>query len=173
MWNGKRWEAIPTLNKEQVFGLFVTNEALWVAAKRGVFSHHFMTGTDAFYPTAASANAVLVDSSGVIWAATSVGLARLQGENWTYFNTVNSGLPYNTVLTLTEGMPGTLWVGTSRSAEVGGGLASFDGQNWRQFKKDNSGASGAEPLTIVVTDGQVWTGTRTAGIDIFRIGDTP
>jgi sugar lactone lactonase YvrE len=172
-WNGERWEAIPTLLEEKVFGLFATNKTLWVAAKRGVFSHHFTTGPDAFYPTVASANAVLVDSTGVVWAATSAGLARLQGSTWTYFNTANSGLPYNTVLTLTEDTSGTFWVGSSRSADVGGGLAFFDGQNWKQYTKDNSGTSASEPLAIVVTDGQVWIGTRTAGIDIFRMGDVP
>ena len=173
MWNGSTWEILPAFNNEQVFGLLVTKDALWVAAKRGVFLHRISTGMDSFYPTAASSNAVLVDSRGVVWAATSSGLARLQGSEWVYFNTANSGLPYNTVLTLTEGTPGTLWVGTSRSADVGGALASFNGQDWTSFKTDNSGASGAEPLAIAVTNGQVWTATRTAGIDIFRLGDKP
>jgi len=72
---------------------------------------------------------------------------------------------------LAEGTPGTIWVGTSRSADVGGALASFNGQDWTTYKTNNSGASGAEPLAIVVTNGQVWTATRTAGIDIYRLGD--
>jgi ligand-binding sensor domain-containing protein len=173
MWNGSAWENLPAFNQEQVFGLFVTKDALWVAAKRGVFLYDLSTGKDSLFPTTAAANAVVVDSRGTVWAATSSGLARLQGNDWLYFNTANSGLPYNTVLTLAEGAPGTLWVGTSRSANVGGGLAFFNGQDWTSFKADNSGASGGEPLAIVVTNGQVWTATRTAGIDIYSLGDRP
>jgi hypothetical protein len=172
-WNGSRWEALPAFRDEQVFGLFVSNDALWVAAKRGVFRYDLAHGTDSFYPTTAAANAVIVDSNGTVWAATSDGLARLQNEEWIYFNTSNSALPYNTVLTLTEGSPGTLWIGTSHSAQVGGALASFDGEHWTTYKTDNSGASGAEPLAIVVTHGEVWTATRTGGIDIYRLGDKP
>lgn len=172
-WNGTSWGALPAFDQEQIFGLFASRDALWVAAKRGVFRYDLSPGVGTFYPTAAAANEVIVDSQGTVWAATSTGLARLEKDHWQYFNTANSGLPYNTVLTLTEGSPGTLWVGTSRSADVGGALASFNGQDWHAFETDNSGASGAEPLAIVVTNGEVWTATRTAGIDIFRLGDKP
>jgi ligand-binding sensor domain-containing protein len=172
-WNGTHWDALPAFDQEQVFGLFAAPDALWVAAKRGVFRHDLSSGTNTFYPTSASANAVIVDSRDTVWAGTSSGVARLQNDQWTYFNTSNSGLPYNTVLTLTEGAPGTLWVGTSHSAEAGGALASFNGRAWHGYETDNSGASGAEPLAVSVTNGEVWIATRTAGIDIYRLGDEP
>ena len=172
-WNGAHWEALPAFRQEQVFGLFSTREALWIATPRGVFRHDISSGKDTFYPTAISANSVIVDSHDTVWAGTSGGVARLQNDRWTYFNTANSGLPYNTVFTLTEGTPGTLWVGTSRSVDVGGALTSFNGQKWKSYETDNSGASGAEPLAIVVANGEIWTATRTAGIDIYRLGDEP
>ena len=173
IWNGVNWKTIPSLSNEQVFDLFVTKDKLWVATRRGIFSYSPVTGTQSFYPTTASANAVIVDSYNTIWAATSNGLARLQGNDWIYFNTGNSGLPLNTVLAVTEVEPGLLWVGTSESAQTGGTPASFNGQDWYVFKPDNSGASGAEPLAIVVTNNEIWTATRTEGIDIFNLGNKP
>jgi hypothetical protein len=173
VWDGETWDALPAFADEQVFGLFITRDELWVAAKRGVFRYNILTGNTAFYPTIAAANAILVDSSDTVWAGTSSGLAQLHNEGWIYLNTANSDLPYNTVLTLAEGPPETLWIGTSRGASVGGALASFNGQEWKSFQPDNSGISGAEPLAIVVIDDQVWSATRTEGIDIFRVGDQP
>jgi hypothetical protein len=172
-WNGENWESLPAFNQEAVFGLFATQKALWVAAKRGVFQYDLSSGMNSFYPTISAANAVLIDSGGIVWAATSSGLARLQEEYWSYFNTSNSSIPFNTVLALTEGPSGTLWVGTSHSTQAGGALASFDGQDWKSFQTNNSGASGAEPLAIVVVNGEVWTATRTGGIDIYRLGEKP
>jgi hypothetical protein len=172
-WNGLNWEAVVSLKNEQVFDLFVANDILWIAGLRGIYQYDRASGTITFYPTTAAANAIIEDSRGMIWVATSNGLARLQANEWVYFTTSNSGLPFNTVLTIYEVAPDLLWIGTSHSAQVGGMLASFDGQNWNKFSKDNSGASGAEPLAIASANGEVWIATRTSGIDIFKLGNKP
>jgi ligand-binding sensor domain-containing protein len=49
-------------------------------------------------------------------------------------------------------------------------LSEFDGQQWRDFNRRNSGYSEAEPLTMAPdADGRWWIGTRTAGLEIYRM----
>ncbi|KPK33846.1 MAG: hypothetical protein AMJ65_19130, partial [Phycisphaerae bacterium SG8_4] len=82
------------------------------------------------------------------------GLAKFDGENWTVYNTSNSGLPFNFIAALAFDDQGNLWIGT------GGGLAQFDGENWTVYKSYNSGL----PYNIVwdlAFDalGNLWIGT--------------
>ena len=168
-WDGSSWEPLTELKGEPVFDLFASGDSLWVATPRGVSRYDMTTRALKLFATTAAANAVLVDSSGTTWAATSAGLARLTDAGWQYFTTANSGLPLNTVMAIAEVTPGVLWVGASRSAEAGGLSASFDGTDWKVYGADNSGASGGEPLVIGTDGKQVWIGTRMSGIDILRL----
>jgi Two component regulator propeller len=115
-------------------------------------------------------DALLVDSRGRVWAGTvGGGLGLWDGAAWQFYNTGNSGLPYNTVKTVAEVRPGVLWVGTAAPMQVGGALSEFDGQTWRAYTPQNSGFSGAEPLTMAQdAQGRWWIGTRTARIDIYQ-----
>ncbi|MCI0473554.1 MAG: hypothetical protein L0Y76_08230, partial [Ignavibacteria bacterium] len=38
---------------------------------------------------------ILIDSNNVKWITTDNGFARLQGNTWTVYDTLNSGLPQN------------------------------------------------------------------------------
>jgi diguanylate cyclase (GGDEF)-like protein len=63
-----------------------------------------------------------------VWAGTSQGLARIEGERWTVFRAGSGGLPGDDVraleaLTLTDGRH-ILWAGTNR------GLGRFEGERW-------------------------------------------
>lgn len=170
LWNGNTWRPINSLNGKQIFGLNAANGILWVAAFDGVYSVNLESRQTSFYPTRAAAMHIIVDSKGIVWAATSDGVAQLENGTWKYFDTTNSGLPLNLVTTMTEVTPGNYWFAMANSAKTGGLMASFDGGKWYSFNTDNSGFSGSEPLVIVKGgSGQVWIGTRTHGLDMFRL----
>jgi ligand-binding sensor domain-containing protein len=108
-----------------------------------------------------------------LWAATSgAGLARLEGSDWFYYRPNNSGLLYNTINWVAEAEPGELWIGASLPTSAGGAAVRFRDGAWQVFLTSNSGTSGAEVTVIAVQSGQVWIGTRTAGVDLFQLGRT-
>ena len=74
-------------------------------------------------------SSLAIDGSGNKWIGTGGwrfdyswggGLAKFDGSNWTVYDTSNSGLPTNTVLSLTIDGSGNKWIGTT------GGLAVFN-----------------------------------------------
>jgi ligand-binding sensor domain-containing protein len=65
-----------------------------------------------------SVNAILQDSRGYLWFATTDGLSRFDGERFTSYG-ASDGLPQARVLAVLEGRDGTYWVATR------GGLARF------------------------------------------------
>ena len=172
VFNGVTWTPIDHTAGQAVFALAISSGDLWLAISEGVLQIHLSEGTSDFHPTEAPVKHFLFDSSGILWAATSgSGLARWENGGWQYLTTANSGLPYNTVNWVAEVEPGVLWVATAYPNNAGGVSASFDGREWHSFLTNNSGTSGSEPLGIVVSaDGQIWTGTRSHGIDIYKLG---
>jgi len=170
-WNGTTWTPIDHAGDKPVFALTISGDSLWIGIPEGAWRIAISEGQWEFYPTNSAVNHILVASDGTVWAATSgEGLARLEGSEWTYFRTGNSGIPYNTVNWVTEVSPGQLWVGTSHPTNAGGAAAWFDGEEWYAFWYNNSGASAAEVTVLAVQSGQVWMGTRTQGIDLYQLG---
>ncbi|MCD4735138.1 MAG: T9SS type A sorting domain-containing protein, partial [Bacteroidales bacterium] len=90
------------------------------------------------------------------------GLAQFDGINWTIYNTTNSGLPDNGVMSIAIDGNGNKWIGTSN-----GGLAKFDGINWTIYNTTNSGLPNNHVLSIVNDgNGYKWIGTY-AGLTKF------
>jgi len=172
MWDGSTWTSLAPVKGKVIFALTAEGDSIWIGLADGAGDYDVQTATWTFYPTANAVKHILVDSSGAVWAATSgSGLAKLVGDSWQYFTTANGGLPSNNINQVTEIKPGTFWIATAMSEEAGGIPVSFDGRNWHSFTTDNSGASGAEPLVIVrSTTDQIWIGTATHGIDIYKLG---
>lgn len=174
-WDGADWIPVWQVQGRTVFALAAANDGqfVWFGLETGAARLEVRGGTWSEYPADAPVKQVLIDSSGALWAATSgAGLARLDGSDWSYFRTSNSGLPYNTVNWLAEAEPGILWIGTSLPTSAGGATARFDGSEWQVFLTNNSGASGAEVTVVAVRAQMVWMGTRTAGIDLYNLGRT-
>lgn len=172
LFDGAAWRPIEYANGP-VFALACRESELWIALADGAWRILLDARQADFYPSEAVIRQFLFDSSGTLWAATSgAGLARLDGSDWSYYRTSNSGLPYNTVNWVTEAEPGVLWIGTSLPTSAGGAAARFDGSEWQVFLTNNSGASGAEVTVIAVQSEVVWMGTRTAGLDLFQLGRT-
>ncbi len=95
-------------------------------------------------------------------------MAKLDGTNWTVYNTSNSGLPSNSVGTIAIDENGTKWIGT-----VYDGLAEFDGTNWTIYNTSNSGLPNNEVLTIVIdVNDTKWIGTW-QGLAVFNESGIP
>jgi ligand-binding sensor domain-containing protein len=173
VWNGSNWSPVAGMDTQTVFSLAFAPEGreIYFGVESGVVKVNVHDDTLTSLPTDAPVKHLLVDSNGKLWAATSgAGLATLEGQDWAYFRVNNSGIPYSVVNWTNEVQPGVFWIGTARPASSGGAPASFDGTQWYSYLTNNSGASGAEVTSIVVQSEQVWIGTRTSGIDMFKIG---
>ena len=172
VWNGHTWTPITPVAGKTVFTLTAEGDSVWMGLAGGAGVLDLTSEIWTYYPTDSAVKNILVDSSSTVWAATSgSGLAKLVGDSWQYFTTASGDLPTNNVNQVVEIDPGILWIATAMSSNAGGTPVSFDGKNWREYTTDNSGASGAEPLVIIRSStGQIWMGTATHGIDIFKLG---
>jgi hypothetical protein len=180
VWHGEGWmpytAATSGLSDDWVRALAIEPRAggdrVWFGTGGGVSRLDMATGEWTNYggDLAVGVDALLLDSSGQLWAGTlGRGLGRWDGTDWQFYHTGNSEIPFNTVTTLAEVEPGVLWIGTALPAEVGGTLVEFDGEQWKAYNNRNSGFSGAEPLAIARdVQGRWWIGTRTAGVDIYQ-----
>jgi sugar lactone lactonase YvrE/4-amino-4-deoxy-L-arabinose transferase-like glycosyltransferase len=173
VWNGVSWSPLGHTQGQAVFTLTSDSRGqyTWFGLGSGASRLDIRDGTWTDYPADSPVKHILIDSKGTLWAATSgAGLARLDGSTWTYFRTSNSGIPFNTVNWVVEDPYGVLWVGTAMPTSAGGAAASFDGFEWHTFFANNSGSSEAEVTVLAVQSGQVWMGTRTQGIDLYKPG---
>ncbi|MEW6756186.1 MAG: FlgD immunoglobulin-like domain containing protein [Candidatus Latescibacterota bacterium] len=91
-----------------------------------------MGGRPAAGPAGEKVNGLAEDAAGNLWVATTVGLSRFDGTNWTTF-TEEDGLPGNALVDIVTDAQGSLWT-------VGaGGMARFDGQRWMQYRVADGG----------------------------------
>jgi ligand-binding sensor domain-containing protein len=97
-----------------------------------------------------------VDIYGNTWIATMHGgLAKFDGTNWTIYNSSNSGLPNNSVLSIAIDGDGNKWIGTYE-----GGFVKFDGTNWITYNISNSGLPDNTVVSIAIDgNGNKWIGT--------------
>jgi len=93
------------------------------------------------------------------------GLAQFDGENWTVYNTGNSGLPHNGVHALALDAQGNKWIGTQ------GGLAQFDGVKWTVYNMANSELPNNWVWSLAIdAQGNKWIGTDGGGLAAYREG---
>ncbi len=100
-----------------------------------------------------------------IWAGTTGGLIQFNTltDDFVFYNTVNSDLPHNNVLSVTTDLSGYLWIGTSES-----GLARFDGTNWTIYNTQNSGLPNNKVTDIALApNGDIWIATDGGGAARF------
>ncbi len=183
VYDGRTWTPYTVFNSglgdDGVLSLAVQaregGDWIWFGTRRGVSRLDTGTGewlsfANAFEPNWGGVPALLVDSTGRLWAGTiGGGLGFWDGNAWQFYRTSNADIPFNTIQSLAEVEPGVLWVGVAPPTEVGGLMAEFDGQSWKTYTPQNSGFSGAEPLAIAQdAEGRWWIGTRTAGVDIYQ-----
>ncbi|MBS1783397.1 MAG: T9SS type A sorting domain-containing protein [Bacteroidetes bacterium] len=98
------------------------------------------------------------------WFATwGSGISKFDGTNWTTFNTSNSGLVNDTVLSITIDAQGNKWFGTAA------GISKFNGTTWTTYKTGNSGLTNNYVISISIdTLGNKWFGTWGGGVSKFN-----
>jgi len=85
-----------------------------------------------------------------------------QDPQWINYDTSNSGLPGNFLLSVAIDQNGTKWIGTVD------GLAAFDGSNWDVYNTSNSGLPENEAYSITIgQNGTKWMGTANEGLVSF------
>ncbi|MCK9335595.1 MAG: T9SS type A sorting domain-containing protein [Candidatus Cloacimonetes bacterium] len=102
------------------------------------------------------------DQQGNRWFGTgNNGLARFDGNQWTYYNPDNSALPDVTVDQIDIDISGNIWI----ICEEPVGLVRFDGINWTIWNTWNS-ALPIDFLSNVITDqsGNAWISVPLRGI---------
>jgi ligand-binding sensor domain-containing protein len=78
------------------------------------------------------------------------------------YNTSNSGLPDNWVLSIAIDSSENKWIGTQY------GLVAFDGSNWTVYSPSNSGLNNSWAKYIVIdTKGNKWIGTQ-YGLSVYK-----
>jgi ligand-binding sensor domain-containing protein len=105
---------------------------------------------------------MVFDGVGNPWLATNAGLLYINGNEFTYYNTQNSGLPNNSVTCLTYDSDRNLWIGMSS------GLAKLCNGIWQVWDP----ASGDYPnrgFTDLKADrwGRIWGATANTGLVCF------
>lgn len=82
-----------------------------------------------------------------------------QTFNKTVYNSVNSGLPHNSIQSISIDNNDVIWVGTQQ-----GGLARFDGTNWSVWNMSNSNLPGNFIIFAkVLANGEVWLSIINSG----------
>jgi ligand-binding sensor domain-containing protein len=99
-------------------------------------------------------NDIQIDQNNRRWIATNKGLAEFDGCIWNAYNTNNSGLQNNNVLSLQTDIENHLWVGTQN------GLCFFDYSDWTIYNTENSSFTSNTFYDIAIEEGgDVWAVT--------------
>jgi PEGA domain len=105
---------------------------------------------------------VVIENGATKWIATSDGLIKYEGGDFTIYNTNNSGLPDNGIYNLYVDNSGIKWICTFA------GLVKFDDYNWTTYDVTNSGIPSDEVTCVsVAPNNEVWAGTFGDGLAKF------
>ncbi len=152
-WNGSAWtEHLPFYDIRSL--AVAPDGSIYAAQNAGPVLHW---NGSAWLPMgnpsgSADTNHVAVDNAGIVWLATSIGLMRFDGTNWTTYTTSNSGLPSNFVITVEASPSGEIWVGTDN------GLAKLVGSTWTVYRETNGLPANVVDAIAFAPNGHVWVG---------------
>ncbi|PCJ60255.1 MAG: hypothetical protein COA79_08775 [Planctomycetota bacterium] len=119
------------------------------------------TGNTSLTLTNNNVNEVCQDNAGNYWFATSDGVSKFDGTNWTNYTTKN-GLAHNDVYSVYHDGSGSLWFSTK------GGVSKFDGVTWTTYSSTSSGLDSNYVNTIAAdSSGALWICTNGVGISKF------
>jgi len=110
-----------------------------------------------------------MDNAGdsLLWFTTFKGLIRYDNSGFTEYNTSNSGIPSDTLHSITLDHNGVIWIGIN-----GKGLARFNGNEWYLFNSSNSSIPINQFTKLEAdTDNNIWIGTSYSGLVKFDGND--
>lgn len=106
----------------------------------------------------------LVVIGDIIWMATTGGLVKYDGTNWTYFTPDNSPLPNSFIRSMDCDANGNLWMINGPNT-----IVKFDGQNWQVLNFFETGMLyGPQWCLRVDNQDNVWLGGHDCGISIYN-----
>lgn len=104
------------------------------------------------------------DLKGNVYVASSIfGLLRFDGQNWTLYNSDNSGLATYGINSVALDKSGNLWISSAA------GFQKFDGVNWTPYGSGNGLSGGYNPVRSHAFDrqGNMWLATE-QGLHVYR-----
>ena len=115
---------------------------------------------------------IAFDHTGVLWAATSLGLARYDGTA-TKVYTDADGFTFTAVNNIRIAPNDDVWITASRkkpdsSEEYDGGVARFSGGKWAFWTKENGLSSNNISSLAINSKGEVWIGHLRKGVQIIE-----
>ena len=158
--DGLAWRSFTTadgLSAKAVSSIEIDNIGnLWAATLEGASRYDGESWKS--YPKAGGAQAVLEDTSGVIWVATAdSGAARYDRSAWTNVTvaTTGGGLASDNVRALLQDSTGAMWFGTDA------GVSRLNGAVWQTFTTVDGLAGNNIARLARDSSGGVWIGTTT------------
>ncbi len=104
------------------------------------------------------------DQNGNVWAATSRGIYRFEGEKVASHYTFADGLPSENVTTIFRDSKGTLWFGSF------GGLSRFEDGRFTNLTVDDGLAGNYVRSIYEDAEGTLWIGTYDQGMSRYKDG---
>lgn len=137
-----------------------SQHVLWLGTRKGLVKFDWRTNKLTTYTTSNglpsnSINVVIVDSKGIVWAGTDLGLWKLEAGIATSFtrNTKVAPLPDNYVRAIYEDRTGALWVGTNT------GISRWETTRWVTYSTKEGLVSEAVYSIFQDSGGALWVGT--------------
>lgn len=113
--------------------------------------------------------AIMGDSKGNVWVATSGGVCKYDGKNWSIAGTFKDFFYIGWTRVLLEDSKGNIWVGTFyQDDNPGGGVLSYDGSKWTEHKVKGITKSLGVNTIIEDSKNRIWVGVGMKN-DIGRI----
>ncbi|MFP4040367.1 MAG: two-component regulator propeller domain-containing protein [Desulfosudaceae bacterium] len=161
----------------------------WIGTTRATDTNGLMSRFDdeswtTYRPPGASIiNAITIDTDGSVWLGRGDffstmlgygGISVFDGNDWTTYNTGNSGLVTDYVEAIALDAAGHKWIGTSAVAlwpfnQQAGGVNFFDGDNWETYQTHNSDLAGEYVYDIAIdSQDNKWVATLHHGIFMYN-----
>jgi ligand-binding sensor domain-containing protein len=107
-------------------------------------------------------HSIAVDSKGMLWCATNLGISTYDGSIWKSYTT-DDGLPEEGVCYITFDSEGALWF-----ASHGGGIGSFNGSLWKRMTMAD-GLPDNFVFSVTADDnGRIWVATENGGTCVIQ-----
>lgn len=104
------------------------------------------------------------DTSGNIWIATILGVAKTNGINWEIFNSNNVDSMTGPRVVKFDPVSNKIWIGTTTR-----GLFVYDDNVWARYTTLNSGLNSNQIRAVEIDlKDNIWIGTSGGGLDMFN-----
>lgn len=102
---------------------------------------------------------LILDSNGIVWAASNKGLLKFNGNNFIIYDTINSPMKSNFVVSLTKDFSGNIWMATVGN---NASIMKFDGvNNWNYYNQYNTNIySGLQLCITTDKTNNIWAHFR-------------